>query len=147
MLMLYLPLNRSQQQRGLTKRPMGPRPPPATNGTANGATSASTPATTTTTMQHSQQSATYHAPTFSARPPPPNYICFRCGVKGHWLQFCPTHGDPTYDNIRVKKTTGIPKTFLKSVKGDGKGVGGVGADQVPAGQTVMVTPGRHKVLI
>ena len=26
------------------------------------------------------------------RPPPPNYICYRCGQKGHWIKLCPTNG-------------------------------------------------------
>ncbi|KAG4438724.1 hypothetical protein IFR05_005804 [Cadophora sp. M221] len=30
-------------------------------------------------------------------PPPPNYICNRCGEKGHHLQVCPTNLDPSYD--------------------------------------------------
>ncbi|KAI5185115.1 hypothetical protein NEHOM01_0620 [Nematocida homosporus] len=50
--------------------------------------------------------------TFSARIPPPNYICFRCGEKGHYIQMCPTNSNKQYDAMRVKKATGIPKTFL-----------------------------------
>jgi protein MPE1 len=49
------------------------------------------------------------------RPPPPNYVCYRCGIKGHWLQMCPTQGNKDFDNFRVKKTTGIPRSFLKTV--------------------------------
>ncbi|KAL2060965.1 hypothetical protein VTL71DRAFT_9017 [Oculimacula yallundae] len=30
-------------------------------------------------------------------PPPPGYICNRCGKKGHHLQVCPTNLDPAYD--------------------------------------------------
>ncbi|KAH7312959.1 hypothetical protein BKA65DRAFT_542512 [Rhexocercosporidium sp. MPI-PUGE-AT-0058] len=30
-------------------------------------------------------------------PPPSNYICNRCGEKGHHLQVCPTNLDPSYD--------------------------------------------------
>ncbi|KAG9231620.1 hypothetical protein BJ875DRAFT_406612, partial [Amylocarpus encephaloides] len=29
--------------------------------------------------------------------PPGNYVCNRCGKKGHHLQACPTNMDPTYD--------------------------------------------------
>ena len=48
------------------------------------------------------------------KPPPTGYICHRCGNKGHWIQACPTNEDPNYDNKpRIKRTTGIPKTFLK----------------------------------
>jgi protein MPE1 len=48
--------------------------------------------------------------------PPPGYICYRCGEKGHWIQQCPTNDNPEYDNRpRVKRTTGIPKSFLRTV--------------------------------
>lgn len=44
----------------------------------------------------------------------PNYICFRCGQKGvHHISVCPTNGDPIYDRPRLKKTTGIPRAFLR----------------------------------
>ncbi|ODQ68088.1 DWNN-domain-containing protein, partial [Nadsonia fulvescens var. elongata DSM 6958] len=49
-------------------------------------------------------------------PPPPGYMCYRCGQKDHWIQNCPTNDDPNWENKkRVRKTTGIPKTFLKTV--------------------------------
>jgi protein MPE1 len=48
--------------------------------------------------------------------PPQGYICYRCGEKGHWIQLCPTNENPEYDNRpRVKRTTGIPRSFLKTV--------------------------------
>ncbi len=35
---------------------------------------------------------------------------------GHWIQECPTNSDPAYDNRpRIKRTTGIPKSFLMEV--------------------------------
>lgn len=33
--------------------------------------------------------------------PPLGYICHRCKVPGHFIQYCPTNGDPTFD---IKKT-------------------------------------------
>jgi protein MPE1 len=49
--------------------------------------------------------------------PPAGYLCYRCGKKGHWIQVCPTNDDPNYDNKpRVKRTTGIPRSFLKTVE-------------------------------
>ena len=45
--------------------------------------------------------------------PPPSYTCYRCGLKGHFINFCPTNDDPNFKTPRIKKTTGIPKTFLK----------------------------------
>ncbi|KAF2455223.1 DWNN domain-containing protein [Lineolata rhizophorae] len=48
--------------------------------------------------------------------PPPGYICFRCHQKGHWIQVCPTNDDPNFENRpRIKRTTGIPRSFLKTV--------------------------------
>jgi protein MPE1 len=48
------------------------------------------------------------------KPLPQGYVCRRCNEKGHWLQACPTNDDPNYENKpRIKRTTGIPKTFLK----------------------------------
>ncbi|KAI9683654.1 MAG: hypothetical protein M1829_004959 [Trizodia sp. TS-e1964] len=52
-----------------------------------------------------------------SHPPPPGYICYRCAQKGHWIQACPTNNDPNFDNRpRIKRTTGIPRSFLKTVE-------------------------------
>ncbi|KAI9808731.1 MAG: hypothetical protein M1825_003883 [Sarcosagium campestre] len=49
--------------------------------------------------------------------PPDGYICYRCGEKGHWIQECPTNNDPNFDGRpRVKRTTGIPRSFLKTIE-------------------------------
>ncbi|CAL1715023.1 unnamed protein product [Somion occarium] len=66
------------------------------------------------------------------RPLPPSYVCYRCGQKGHWIQDCPTNNDRDYDNRpRIKRTTGIPRSFLKAVESPSTG---------PIGHGVMVTP-------
>ncbi|KAL8136639.1 hypothetical protein V2J09_002640 [Rumex salicifolius] len=44
--------------------------------------------------------------------PPPGYVCHRCKVPGHFIQHCPTNGDPNYDIKKVKPPTGIPKSML-----------------------------------
>ncbi|CAM6096689.1 unnamed protein product [Calypogeia fissa] len=49
---------------------------------------------------------------FEKKNPPHGYVCHRCGVTGHYIQHCPTNGDPTYDMKKVKPPTGIPKTML-----------------------------------
>nr|XP_017223541.1 PREDICTED: uncharacterized protein LOC108200001 isoform X2 [Daucus carota subsp. sativus] len=43
---------------------------------------------------------------------PPGYVCHRCKVPGHFIQHCPTNGDPTFDIRKVKPPTGIPKSML-----------------------------------
>eukprot|EP00127_Corallochytrium_limacisporum_P003474 Clim_evm102s149 gene=Clim_evmTU102s149 len=54
-------------------------------------------------------------------PPPDNYTCYRCGEKGHWIQFCPTHGDENYSKqAKAKKPLGIPTSFLAKVDDDKK---------------------------
>jgi protein MPE1 len=48
--------------------------------------------------------------------PPKTYVCKRCEQPGHWIQACPTNGNPEYDDRRnTKKPTGIPRSFLKTV--------------------------------
>ena len=38
-------------------------------------------------------------------------------IQGHYIQNCPTNDDPAYDNRpRVKRTTGIPRSFLKTIE-------------------------------
>ncbi|KAK7330783.1 hypothetical protein VNO77_24983 [Canavalia gladiata] len=44
--------------------------------------------------------------------PPQGYVCHRCKVPGHFIQHCPTNGDPNYDIKRVKQPTGIPRSML-----------------------------------
>ncbi|XP_017231853.1 E3 ubiquitin ligase PQT3-like isoform X2 [Daucus carota subsp. sativus] len=51
--------------------------------------------------------------------PPPGYVCHRCKVPGHFIQHCPTNGDPTFDLKRTKPPTGIPNedAFEKEIGG------------------------------
>ena len=69
-----------------------------------------------------------------SKPVPLGYICYRCGKSGehtisvprtwsdvgsdHWIHDCPTNEDPNFNNKpRIKRTTGIPKSFLQTVEG------------------------------
>lgn len=53
----------------------------------------------------------------SHEPPGPGYICHRCGKKGHWIQDCPTNSNPDWnDKPKLKRTTGIPRSMLKTVE-------------------------------
>ncbi|KAK6454820.1 DWNN domain-containing protein [Scheffersomyces xylosifermentans] len=47
--------------------------------------------------------------------PPPGYICYRCGKKDHWIKNCPTNSDPNFEGKKILRTTGIPKSYLKTI--------------------------------
>uniref|UniRef100_A0A674APH7 RBBP6 ligase n=1 Tax=Salmo trutta TaxID=8032 RepID=A0A674APH7_SALTR len=49
-------------------------------------------------------------------PPPANYTCYRCGKNGHHIRNCPTNGEKGFEPPqRIKKSTGIPRSFMKEV--------------------------------
>ncbi|KAF2304182.1 hypothetical protein GH714_028384 [Hevea brasiliensis] len=64
--------------------------------------------------------------------PPEGYICHRCKVPGHFIQYCPTNGDPNYDFKRVRPPTGIPKSMLVT-NADGSYV-------LSSGETAVLQP-------
>ena len=48
---------------------------------------------------------------------PSRKMCNHLTVLGHWIQQCPTNDDPAFDNKpRIKRTTGIPRSFLKVIE-------------------------------
>ncbi|KAF2308079.1 hypothetical protein GH714_034970 [Hevea brasiliensis] len=49
--------------------------------------------------------------------PPEGYVCHKCKVRGHFIQDCPTNGDPNYDCKRLRPPTGIPKSMLMPNRG------------------------------
>jgi len=57
---------------------------------------------------------------------------------GHWIQACPTNENPDFEGKpRFKRTTGIPKSFLKTVE---KPADGADADDLGGnGASVMIT--------
>lgn len=95
------------------------------------------------------------------RPLPPSYVCYRCGQKGspalefykqstdhtrsgHWIQDCPTNNDRDFDNRpRIKRTTGIPKSFLKAVENPTTGQLGHGVMVTPEGGYVVAQPDSY----
>lgn len=48
-------------------------------------------------------------------PVDPDYLCKRCGQRGHWISACPTNGDPAYDRKVIPM--GIPMTRLGRAEG------------------------------
>ncbi|KAI0999705.1 putative RING finger protein [Podosphaera aphanis] len=66
-----------------------------------------------------KQTKVHHTSTkkISEGEPPVGYVCYRCGEKGHWIKECPTNDDPNFENKpRIKRTTGIPRSFLRAVE-------------------------------
>ncbi|KAJ0974104.1 hypothetical protein J5N97_016069 [Dioscorea zingiberensis] len=66
------------------------------------------------------------------RTPPAGYVCHRCKVPGHFIQHCPTNGDPNYDIKRVKPPTGIPKSMLMATPD--------GSYALPSGAVAVLKP-------
>ena len=53
------------------------------------------------------------------KPPPPNYVCHRCGNPGHWKHLCKTLNDINFILVTIPRVpTGIPKTLLREAKTD-----------------------------
>lgn len=60
---------------------------------------------------------------------------------GHWIQDCPTNSDREFDNKpRIKRTTGIPRSFLKAVENPNKGEIAQGVMVTPEGGYVVAQP-------
>ncbi|XP_042457870.1 E3 ubiquitin ligase PQT3-like isoform X3 [Zingiber officinale] len=66
------------------------------------------------------------------RTPPAGYVCHRCKVPGHFIQHCPTNGDPNYDIKRAKPPTGIPKSMLMATSD--------GSYALPSGAVAVLKP-------
>ena len=67
--------------------------------------------------------------------------------KGHWIQDCPTNNDREYDNRpRIKRTTGIPRSFLKAVESPNTGPIGDGVMVTPEGGYVVAQPDVYVLL-
>ncbi|KAI8851519.1 DWNN domain-containing protein, partial [Chytridium lagenaria] len=77
---------------------------------------------------------------FQNRAPRPGYICYRCGQKGHFINQCPTIGDKEFDRPKLKRTTGIPRIFLKPV--EDKNSAGAGVMVTQNGEFVVAAPNR-----
>ncbi|KAJ8903813.1 hypothetical protein NDN08_000346 [Rhodosorus marinus] len=72
--------------------------------------------------------------------PGPNYVCHRCSKPGHWIEQCPTNGDPRFDKIKVRYPTGIPQSMLKTVSAPSTGTG----LQLAPGQFVTLQPNEDE---
>ncbi|XP_058106002.1 E3 ubiquitin ligase PQT3-like isoform X1 [Magnolia sinica] len=70
--------------------------------------------------------------------PPQGYICHRCKVPGHFIQYCPTNGDPSYNIKRLKHPTGIPRSMLVETPD--------GSYALPSGAVAVVKPNEDAFL-
>ena len=59
-------------------------------------------------------------PAGSGVKPPPNYRCNKCHVPGHFIHDCPLILSQK-NQTAVKRTTGIPRSFLEPVTADTPG--------------------------
>jgi protein MPE1 len=60
---------------------------------------------------------------------------------GHWIQNCPTNDDKEFDNKpRFKRTTGIPRSFLKTVDATAAEGAAGGIMITPEGGFVVAEP-------
>ncbi|KAI3848774.1 hypothetical protein MKX03_011388 [Papaver bracteatum] len=66
------------------------------------------------------------------RIPPEGYTCHRCKVPGHYIQHCPTNGDPEYDVKKLRPPTGIPKSMLAETAD--------GSYALPGGSVAVLKP-------
>ncbi|XP_011621452.1 E3 ubiquitin ligase PQT3-like isoform X1 [Amborella trichopoda] len=69
---------------------------------------------------------------FERKTPPQGYVCHRCNNPGHFIQHCPTNGDPNFDIKRVKPPTGIPKSMLMATPD--------GSYALPSGAVAVLKP-------
>ncbi|XP_024544726.1 E3 ubiquitin ligase PARAQUAT TOLERANCE 3 [Selaginella moellendorffii] len=67
--------------------------------------------------------------------PPAGYVCHRCGQPGHFIQQCPTNGDPNYDIKKVRLPVGIPRTRLRLDQ--------EGSYVLPDGSVAMMQPDEN----
>lgn len=59
---------------------------------------------------------------------PQGYVCHRCGVPGHYIQACPTNGDPGHDLVDKRRRVGGGGSMSSSSKEEE--AGGFGDERV-----------------
>ena len=65
-------------------------------------------------------------------------------LEGHWIHDCPTNNEREFDNKpRIKRTTGIPRSFLKTVENPDSGQLAQGVMVTPEGGYVIAQPDSY----
>eukprot|EP00834_Sanchytrium_tribonematis_P004297 NODE_203_length_12996_cov_1.033961.p7 type:complete len:240 gc:universal NODE_203_length_12996_cov_1.033961:70-789(+) len=78
--------------------------------------------------------------------PPPNYVCYKCGLRNHWIYDCPNAVDDGSTPKRIQRATGIPKSMLNVI--DKVPVNGIqNLQQSSATGELMVTGDGNCLLI
>ncbi len=68
--------------------------------------------TNSTEMYDQKYYVRYRGKQLHGSRPPPHYTCMKCNQPGHWASDCPL-ARAGYNGAELKKTTGIPRSFLK----------------------------------
>ena len=72
---------------------------------------------------------------------PPNYICNRCNIPGHWKRDCPTKDDPAYDP--KKAPVGIPMSRTRVITEEQAAASTEGVMQLQDGRFVQCMPSEY----
>ncbi|KAG8469720.1 hypothetical protein KFE25_006175 [Diacronema lutheri] len=75
-----------------------------------------------------------------AGPPPAGYVCFRCGIPGHFIQNCPSGSAEPGTEVKLHRApVGIPRAFLQAVDAEVDG-----ALLLPDGTYARMVPQEHQ---
>jgi len=76
--------------------------------------------------------------------PPMDYVCHRCHISGHWIQDCPTNGNPEFDKKHRNKTQRnqipVPKPAIPTNIAGDVGATDIGTTKVIVGTKCYQIP-------
>ncbi|CAN1246097.1 E3 ubiquitin ligase PARAQUAT TOLERANCE 3 [Linum grandiflorum] len=82
----------------------------------------------------------------SSLPPPPDYyVCHRCGIKGHFIQDCPTNGDPEFDHRkRMRPTVTLNPAAENEFNNLMEGISSISSDKTSSSSETASTSSSNK---